>query len=215
MHRVAHTKRTKALARGAEMEAQKRRDDATVNLCGAQRHDGEFCAQRAGWGTEHPGTGRCRWHGGQLRSGLAAAAREEMRGMATPSNVSPGQALGGVLRLAAGQLVYASAQVARLREDDLFERAYSPAEGVFKLVPHHWLKLQRDVMNDVARYAKLAADAGVAEREQQLAESQTEVVADLLEKVVGSLDLTSEQREELGPSIRRHLSLVRDDTLDV
>jgi len=138
-----------------------------------------------------------------------------MRGMATPSNVSPGQALGGVLRLAAGQLVYASAQVARLRDDDLFERAYSPAEGVFKLVPHHWLKLQRDVMNDVARYAKLAADAGVAEREQQPAESQTEVVADLLEKVVGSLDLTSEQREELGPSIRRHLSLVRDDTLDV
>lgn len=61
----------------------------------------------------------------------------------------------------------------------------------------------------------LAADAGVAEREQQLAESQTEVVADLLEKVVGSLDLTSEQREELGPSIRRHLSLVEDDTPDV
>jgi len=61
----------------------------------------------------------------------------------------------------------------------------------------------------------LAADAGVAEREQQLAESQTDVVADLLEKVVGSLDLTSEQREELGPSIRRHLSLVEDDTPDV
>jgi len=215
MHRVAHTKRKKALARKVAMEAQKRRDDATVNLCGAQRHDGEFCAQRAGWGTEHPGTGRCRWHGGQLRSGLAAAAREEMRGMATPSNVSPGQALGGVLRLAAGQLVYASTQVARLRDDDLFERAYSPAGGVFKLVPHHWLKLQRDVMNDVARYAKLAADAGVAEREQQLAESQTEIVADLLEKVVGSLDLTSEQREELGPSIRRHLSLVKTDAQGV
>ena len=214
MHRVARTKRTKALARGAEMEAQKRRDDATVNLCGAQRHDGKFCAQRAGWGTEHVGRGRCRHHGGQLRSGLTAAAGEEMRGMAKPSNVLPGQALGGVLRLAAGQLVYASAQVARLRSDDLFERAYSPAEGVFKLVPHHWLKLQRDVMNDVARYAKLAADAGVAEREQQLAESQTEIVADLLEKVVGSLDLTSEQREELGPSIR-HLSLVEDDTQDV
>jgi len=93
--------------------------------------------------------------------------------------------------------------------------AYCPTEGVFKLIPHHWLKLQRDVMNDVARYAKLAADAGVAEREQQLAESQTEIVADLLEKVVGSLDLTSEQREELGPSIRRHLSLVEDDAQDV
>ena len=132
MHRVARTKRTKAVARGAEMEAQKRRDDATVNLCGAQRHDGKFCAQRAGWGTEHLGRGRCRHHGGQLRSGLAAAADEEMRGMAKPTPVSPGQALSGVLGLAAGQLVYASGQVAELPDDELFERAYSPTEGVFK-----------------------------------------------------------------------------------
>ncbi|MBA3430722.1 MAG: hypothetical protein H0U16_04470 [Actinobacteria bacterium] len=205
---MAHTKRTKALARRAEMEAQKRRDDATVNLCGAQRHDGKFCAQRAGWGTEHVGRGRCRHHGGQLRSGFAAAADEEMRGMAKPTQVSPARALSGVLRLAAGQLIYASGQVAELQDDELFESAYSPTEGVFKLVPHHWLKLQRDVMNDVARYAKLAADAGVAEREQQLAEGQTAMIAGLLEKVVGSLDLSPEQREQLGPSIRRHLSLV-------
>ena len=196
------------------MKAQKRRDDATVNLCGAQRHDGKFCAQRAGWGTEHVGRGRCRHHGGQLRSGLAAAADEEMRGMATPTDVSPGRALSGVLRLAAGQLVYASGQVAELQDEDLFERAYSPVEGVFKLVPHHWLKLQRDVMDDVARYAKMAADAGMAEREVQLAESQTELVAELLEKVVGSLDLTAEQRGQVGPSIRRHLTLVADDAQD-
>lgn len=134
--------------------------------------------------------------------------------MATPSRVSPGQALSRVLRLPAGQLVYAAGQVAEIQDEELFERAYSPVEGVFKLVPHHWLKLQRDVMDDVTRYAKLAADAGVAEREVQLAESQTELVAELLEKVVGSLDLTAEQRGQVGPSIRRHITLVEDDTQD-
>ncbi|MEJ7749963.1 MAG: hypothetical protein WKF32_00755 [Thermoleophilaceae bacterium] len=201
------------MKRQEEMDAQKKRD--ATNTCGAARHDGKSCVHQAGWGTEHVGWGRCRHHGGQLRSGLMAAAKEEMRNMATPTDVTPGRALGGVLRLAAGQLVYASAQVAKLQDDDLFERAYSPAEGVFKLCPHHWLKLQRDVMGDVARYAKLAADAGVAEREVELAETQTEIVAELLERVVSSLDLTSEQRSALGPSIRRHLSLVEDDTQDV
>ncbi|MGI8749159.1 MAG: hypothetical protein ACR2J6_01160, partial [Thermoleophilaceae bacterium] len=185
-----HTKRAKALKRQEEMDAQKKRDAQT--LCSAARHDGRSCVNQAGWGTEHVGYGRCRHHGGQLRSGLAAAANEEMRTMATPADVSPGRALSGVLRLAAGQLVYASGQVAELQDDDLFEDAYSPVEGVFKKVPHHWLKLQRDVMDDVARYAKMAADAGMAEREVQLAESQTELVAGLLEKVVDSLDLSAE-----------------------
>ena len=37
-------------------------------LCGARkrqpRYPGETCARPAGWGTEHPGFGRCKLHGG-------------------------------------------------------------------------------------------------------------------------------------------------------
>ena len=211
---MANTKRAKALNRKAEMEAQKRRDDATVNICGAQKHDGSICSQRAGWGTTHVGWGRCRHHGGMLRGGAIAAAREEMHGMARPANVSAQQALRAVLRLAAGQLAYASAQVSNLSDDDLFVRAYSPSDGAITMVPHHWLKLQRDVMNDVARYSKMAMDAGVAERGILVKEQQTTMVADLLERVVDSLELTDEQREQLGPTIRRHLTLVEDDAQD-
>lgn len=126
-----HTKQ--AMKRQADMDQQEKRD--ATRLCGAARHDGRSCTKRAGWGTDHPGWGRCRHHGGQLRSGLAAAANEEMRTMATPSSVSPGQALGGVLRLAAGQLVYASGQVAVLQDDDLFEDAYSPSKASSRRSP--------------------------------------------------------------------------------
>ena len=33
-------------------------------LCGAKGHRGGKCALEAGWGTDHLGTGRCRYHGG-------------------------------------------------------------------------------------------------------------------------------------------------------
>lgn len=129
--------------------------------------------------------------------------------MAKPvRTVNPATAMQAVLRLVAGQLAYASEQVANLSDEELFVQAYSPDEAVVRMVPHHWLKLQREVIGDVAKYAKLCADAGIAERGQQLAEAQTDIVANLLEKVVGSLDLTPEQRAQLSPAIRREMTFV-------
>lgn len=35
-------------------------------ICGAKKKQGEgFCTQRAGWGTDHVGDGRCKLHGGR------------------------------------------------------------------------------------------------------------------------------------------------------
>lgn len=33
--------------------------------CGAKTRAGTPCQQKAGWGTEHVGTGRCKLHGGK------------------------------------------------------------------------------------------------------------------------------------------------------
>lgn len=35
-----------------------------MNQCGAKTRAGTPCQQPAGWGTEHPGEGRCKLHGG-------------------------------------------------------------------------------------------------------------------------------------------------------
>lgn len=37
----------------------------TGPFCGALKKDGNFCKQPAGWQTGHPGTGKCKWHGGR------------------------------------------------------------------------------------------------------------------------------------------------------
>jgi hypothetical protein len=33
--------------------------------CGAKNRQGDPCRQRAGWGTDHLGSGRCKLHGGR------------------------------------------------------------------------------------------------------------------------------------------------------
>lgn len=37
--------------------------------CGARTRAGTHCAQKAGWGTDHLGTGRCKLHGGLKKGG--------------------------------------------------------------------------------------------------------------------------------------------------
>lgn len=49
------------------------------NRCGATNRQGKECGHPAGWGTDHPGFGRCKNHGGSSPNGRkhAATLREE------------------------------------------------------------------------------------------------------------------------------------------
>lgn len=47
-----------------------------VKRCGAKTREGGECKLKAGQGTEHPGYGRCKYHGGNTPAHKAAAARE-------------------------------------------------------------------------------------------------------------------------------------------
>jgi hypothetical protein len=50
----------------------------TSRYCGAKKRQGEgTCARPAGWGTSHPGVGRCKLHGGSTQSHDAAAQTQQ------------------------------------------------------------------------------------------------------------------------------------------
>ncbi len=135
--------------------------------------------------------------------------RQELNGMAMPRRVSPMEALEAVLNLAAGQLVYATAKVSEMTEDELFVKGFSAEGNYIGMVPDHWLKMQHELMNDVAKYAKMGADAGIAERGQVLQEAQTAMMAQVIEAVVGDLGLSAEQKEALGPAIRERMTVLQ------
>lgn len=133
--------------------------------------------------------------------------REEAHGLATPVNCSPGQALSAVMRLASGQMLYASYKVSQLEEHELFVDGDRKDSGAYEQIPHVWVAFQREAMRDVARYAKMAADAGIAERQTNLQEEQTAMIARVMEATLDELGLNKKQKEAVGPALRKHLTL--------
>lgn len=169
-------------------------------FCGGLKRNGDPCLREAGWGTDHPGTGKCKHHGGANQSVAAAASQAES--MATAIPVTPGQAILGVLHLAAGQLAYCTAQVGGLSEEQMFEMSDAGA------VPNRWVRLQLQIEDRLVKYARAAADVGINERQMQLAEQQTAMMGKLLEAVMDRVDLTPKQRKLVGPAIREAMPML-------
>lgn len=169
-------------------------------LCGATKRSGEPCLREAGWGTDHPGSGRCKHHGGAVPNQKVAAAIEESKHLSQSLDLTPAQAIDGVLKLSAGQLAYITMKVASLDEDELFEKLESG-----QVVDNRWVRAQRRSMMDLAQFSKVAADMGVDERMAQLAEQHTAFIQELVEGVFSDVGLTKEQRAKVGPAMRKRL----------
>lgn len=146
---------------------------AAPKRCGARKSKGGLCEQPRGWGTDHPGSGRCRYHGGASPNGRKAANKERAltfaRGaLGAELAGTPLDALEQSVRLAAGIVDYYRHEIAdaTLQTVDRDEAKRDAARRrIGELVGPYTeaVKLQKDV-------AKAATDAGVAERRQVLAE---------------------------------------------
>lgn len=90
-------------------------------LCGAQRPNqpkGVTCTQRAGWGTDHPGIGKCKRHGGATHTHIAAAeeqlARQECVRLGIPIRMNAAEAMVQEIEEAAGNVAFYRSLVAEL-----------------------------------------------------------------------------------------------------
>lgn len=188
-------KRSPSLAQRQRMKSKK---------CKGTNRSGKPCTKPAGWGTDHPGSGNCKHHLGSTRNGAVDACKDEAHGMSKPLRITPGQAIQGVLHLAAGQLAWVSTKVAELNEGEEFEELTN-AEGGVTVLPNRWLRLQRQLQQDLKQYSKAAADMGIQERQTALAEAQTQMFHKVLEAILDELDLSAKQRKQVGPAIRKLL----------
>lgn len=147
--------------------------------------------------------------------------RVEGRFMGIPEDVSPIDALANAMKIAAGEVRYCTEQIARLSDEELFER---PTRTVYAEMPSggwemveeardaevisRWHQLRSAAMDRMARYAKMALDVGLEERQQALHEKQAALIARFFESVMNEVELSDEQRKLLGPTMRRHLELI-------
>jgi hypothetical protein len=177
--------------------------------CGAKKRQGEGnCMRPAGWGTDHPGVGRCKLHGGSTRDHRAAAAEELARKAVTtyglPRDISPTDALLEEVRYTAGHVAWLRERVAGLEQRDLVwgmtEQAektateFSGTDTTYAAKPNVWLELYMRERKHLVEVTKAAISVGIEERRVRLAEAQGSLLNDVIRRILDRLALTADQR---------------------
>jgi hypothetical protein len=175
------------------------RDHLSIPLCGARKKNGQTCRAFAGQGTNHLGFGTCRYHGGSTPNQVKRAEREmveaEVSKLGQPIDTTPGRAIEALLRQSTGMVVALSLQV---------EQGETLDPNVLSM-----FNSERDRL---ARFAKTAADMGIDVARLKIARKQTALMSAFLEGVINRIDLTPEQRAQLGPAIREEMATIVEST---
>lgn len=193
----------KAVSRRRKQGVKRR---ATTAICGASKGPGKgLCQRQPGWGTDHLGAGKCKLHGGSTATGRKSAAvaagvavgNELGVIMGSPLDVEPHEALLSCVQITAGEVAYMTTKVRELQSPTV--------KTMFGDQLDIWIKERQKATERLAKFAKLAIDAGVEERRVRLAERYGETLANLLRDVLSELKLTPAQQKQAPKIVRRHL----------
>jgi len=187
--------------------------------CGGPKRQGEgTCTQAAGWGTDHPGIGRCKLHGGSTSSHTKAAeleqARRDVLVLGARRDIHPAEALIELVQFKAGEVDYWRGRVQELDEKRLTWGKTKRKQGgedrgtTFEARPNVAYVLLREAERDLAAYCAAALKAGVDERRVRLAESYGHQLASVIQGILRDLELTEAQVELTATVVPLHLRAV-------
>lgn len=186
-------------------------------FCGSKKTDGsgDTCRQPAGAGTNHVGWGKCRFHGGNSPALQKDAAKQEtaarMVAFGTPIEIDPGTALLTEVKRSAGVVQWLSEVISAFTSDINLSGGTREARDVVQSLGEQgreaavWVDLFFKERRQLAQVAKMALDAGVAERQVQLQEEQGRMLVAVIQGVLGDLSLSVEQRAAVPGIVRKHL----------
>lgn len=178
-------------------------------LCNAKKKSGDICLLAAGWGTPHPGLGRCKFHGGMSPNHLKAAARQEMKHLlGFEMEMAPIDALMWCIRITAGEVHWLSVKLTQTPQSEWLESTIMGKQL------NLWARQRHLAIDRLAKYSKWAIDAGIAERQVRIAEMYGETLARLIQGILEELRLTVDQREQAPEIVRRQLALVDQRNLN-
>ncbi|MGA3562643.1 hypothetical protein [Melissospora conviva] len=193
--------------------------------CGGKRRGegaGLTCTRPAGWGTDHPGTGRCKLHGGSTRThvtaGRKALAEKAVAAFGLPREIDPRDALLEEVYRTAGAVDWLHQQVQALQAAEVVwgvTEEVTKDAGEFPGVDttrsaevNVWVRLYAQERAHLVRVAKEAIGAGLEERRVKLAEQQGAMLAGVIKAILGDLELTPEQQARVPTVVPRHLRVV-------
>ncbi len=148
-----------------------------------------------------------------------------MKAVATyglPIDIDPAEALLQEVRRTAGHVAWLAEKVQTLDPDAL---VWATTRTVDKQAPQYpgsdkteaatinaWADLYTRERRHLAEVCTAALRAGVDERRVRLAEQQAALIADVIKRILGDLDLTPEQAAKVKDVVPRHLRLVEGTT---
>lgn len=156
--------------------------------------DGSPCKLHAGQRTVHPGVGNCFRHGGGAERVVGAWMMAHL--IARQLDVSPWEALLLTVKRAAAWSQFYETKLAQCTDDEELRPG-----GVF----HDWVVAYERVTDKLARYSKMAVDAGVAAIMVQQARSEGETIARVLNQAIGTAGLDEETEQRLRTALRAAL----------
>jgi len=139
-----------------------------------------WCERYAGSGTIHPGTGPCALHGGNSRAERRRGAVVTAHAIARVLNVDSWEALTVAMNRAYAWGAFYQAKLATVQDDDELR----PGGAAWD-----WVRGAERCTELTAKYAKMALDAGVAERAVAQVELQGELIAQVLGATLHELGL--------------------------
>lgn len=166
--------------------------------CGALLGEWDMCARPAGVGTDHPGVGRCKTHSSKRERAIGAWMMGTVvaAGLAGERDISPMEALLLCVRRAAGMCDYWRHAVASQSDAE----ALSPGGEAHGL----YLTYERSVAN-LARFSKLAVDAGVAAMLVQQAQTEGAAIASVFNDALEIAGLSPDVEAGVRAALREAL----------
>lgn len=162
--------------------------------CGGKLSKGKpgTCRRPAGWGTKHPGVGKCKLHGGSTPSSNKAAlvkiAKAEAAKYATPIDMGPAESLLAELARTHGWISFFETQVGELRAQDLVWGKTRHKVGgedygsTSEAKPSIWFTLLQEQRKHLVAVVDSCTRSGVAEHMMRLAEDQGRMVAGVIQR---------------------------------
>jgi methylphosphotriester-DNA--protein-cysteine methyltransferase len=171
-----------------------------VPLCGARKKNKELCRAFAGQGTNHPGTGRCKFHGGATPNhGKRAVTQEMKRRM-----VTMGEPVEDVTALSAllSELYASTGHVAWLRQQiaDMSPEHLGTVEG------QAIISLYNSERDRKTKIAKMCTEAGVDEAAVRVAEAQVQILGTALARACDTAGISAPLRQRIGAALRDELA---------
>ena len=166
----------------------------------------------------------CPTHGGNTKAAIAAgkrrvteqAAAAEAARFATRRDIHPADALLELVQWTAGEVDYWRGKVDQLDDDELAgnlvtktevgeEKGYTTDITTKEAAEHIYIRMLAKASDRLATYAAAALRAGVEERRVRLAESQGQLVAAVIRRILDALNLTPAQAELVPTIVPREL----------